>query len=111
MSAVATTETTTAAADKVSVTTAAPASGYADITGVSTSNDALSSGTTNTVTAETVTTEANSVPTGLTGEFLRQRCIDATHYYDRFSAEFEVKFASNFSGPDSPVSSGLSKFI
>ncbi len=112
MSAVATTETTTAAADKVSVTTAAPASGYADITGVSTSNDALSSGTTNTVTAETVTTEANSVPTGLTGEFLRQRCIDATHYYDRFSAEFEVKFASNFSGPDGPyydVSKGTVK--
>ncbi|MBR0512002.1 MAG: hypothetical protein IJJ81_05460 [Ruminococcus sp.] len=34
-----------------------------------------------------VTTEAHPVPDELTGEFLRERSLNATHYYDKFSAD------------------------
>lgn len=37
----------------------------------------------------TVTAEAhNDVPEELTGEWLRERCLNATHYYDKFSADY-----------------------
>ena len=36
---------------------------------------------------EIVTTEAHPVPDELTGEFLRERSLNATHYYDKFSAD------------------------
>ena len=34
-----------------------------------------------------VTTETHPVPDELTGEFLRERSLNATHYYDKFSAD------------------------
>lgn len=37
-----------------------------------------------------VTTEAHPVPDELTGEFLRERSLNATHYYDKFSADIHT---------------------
>lgn len=39
---------------------------------------------------ETVTTEAHPVPDELTGEFLRERSLNATHCYDKFSADIHT---------------------
>ncbi|MCR4638417.1 hypothetical protein [Ruminococcus sp.] len=39
---------------------------------------------------EIVTTEAHPVPDELTGEFLRERSLNATHYYDKFSADIHT---------------------
>ena len=36
---------------------------------------------------ETVTTEAHPVPDELTGDFIRERSLNATHYYDKLSAD------------------------
>ncbi len=38
----------------------------------------------------TITTEAHPVPDELTGEFLRERSLNATHYYDKFSADIHT---------------------
>ena len=37
-----------------------------------------------------ITTEAHPVPDELTGEFLRERSLTATHYYDKFSADIHT---------------------
>lgn len=47
-----------------------------------------------------VTTEAHPVPDELTGEFLRERSLNATHYYDKFSADiysFHAHYGQNLS--------------
>ena len=48
-----------------------------------------------------VTTEPHDdVPDELTGEWLRERCLNATHYYDRFSADiysFHAMYGYNLS--------------
>ena len=41
-----------------------------------------------------VTAEAHDIPSGLTGEFLRERSLGATHYYDRFSGAFTAEMFS-----------------
>ena len=42
-----------------------------------------------------VTTEAHDdVPEELTGEWLRKRCINATHYYDKLSADYTKEITS-----------------
>ncbi|WP_303837541.1 hypothetical protein [Ruminococcus flavefaciens] len=38
----------------------------------------------------TITTEAHPVPDELTGDFLRERSLNATHYYDKFSADIHT---------------------
>lgn len=44
----------------------------------------------------TITTEAHPVPDELTGEFLRERSLNATHYYDKFSADWTSKHATHY---------------
>ena len=43
-----------------------------------------------TPVTETITTEAHPVPDELTGDFLRERSLNATHYYDKFSADIHT---------------------
>ena len=55
--------------------------------------DGVSPATTTVVykpVTETITTEAHPVPEELTGDFLRERCLNATHYYDKFSADIHT---------------------
>ena len=44
----------------------------------------------------TITTEAHPVPDELTGDFLRERSLNATHYYDKFSADWTSKHATHY---------------
>jgi len=49
-----------------------------------------------TPVTETITTEAHPVPDELTGDFLRERSLNATHYYDKFSADWTSKHATHY---------------
>ena len=63
--------------------------------------DGVSPATTTVVykpVTETITTEAHPVPEELTGDFLRERCLNATHYYEKLSADihtFHAMYAQN----------------
>lgn len=50
----------------------------------------------------TITTEAHPVPDELTGEFLRERSLNATHYYDKFSAEWTTSRKTNYGDENGP---------
>ncbi|WP_024860637.1 hypothetical protein [Ruminococcus flavefaciens] len=49
-----------------------------------------------------VTTEAHPVPEELTGDFLRERSLNATHYYDKFSAEWTTSRKTNYGDENGP---------
>ena len=50
-----------------------------------------------------VTTEAHdNVPEVLTGEWLRERSLNATHYYDKFSADWTTSHKTNYGDENGP---------
>lgn len=49
-----------------------------------------------------VTTEAHPVPEELTGDFLRERSLNATHYYDKFSADWTTSRKTNYGDENGP---------
>lgn len=48
------------------------------------------------VTVPVTTEPHDDVPDELTGEFLRERSLNATHYYDKFSADWTSKHATHY---------------
>ena len=49
-----------------------------------------------------VTTEAHPVPDELSGDFLRERSLNATHYYDKFSADWTSSRKTNYGDENGP---------
>ena len=56
-----------------------------------------------------VTAEAHDVPAELTGEFLRERSLGATHYYDRFSGSWTATSLSYYSAGENGTYKGSIK--